>query len=42
MLTLQNTTMSDTVKAWHDMADEEKLKAIEDSDARKYLWVLDF
>ena len=35
-------TMGDSVKAWHDMADEEKLEAIENSDARKYLWVLDF
>ena len=42
MLTLINITMSDSVKAWSDMQDEEKLKAIENSDARKYLWVLDF
>ena len=34
--------MSDSVKAWSDMQEEERLKAIENSDARKYLWVLDF
>jgi hypothetical protein len=35
-------TMGDSVKAWSDMQDEERLEAIENSDARKYLWVLDF
>ena len=34
--------MSDSVKAWSDMQEEERLKVIENSDARKYLWVLDF
>ena len=34
--------MSDSVKAWSDMQDEERQAAIENSDARKYLWVLDF
>ena len=34
--------MSDTVTKWHEMQDEERLEAIENSDARKYLWVLDF
>ena len=34
--------MSDSVKAWHEMQDEEKLKAIEESNERRYLWVLDF
>ena len=34
--------MSDSVKAWHDMLDEEKLKTIEESNERRYLWVLDF
>ena len=34
--------MSDTVKKWHEMQDEERLEAIENSDARKYLLVLDF
>ena len=34
--------MSDSVKAWHDMLDEEKLKAIEESNERRYLWILDF
>ena len=42
MLTVINTTMSDSVKAWSDMQEEERLKVIENSDARKYLWVLDF
>ena len=34
--------MSDSVKAWSEMQEEERLKVIENSDARKYLWVLDF
>ena len=34
--------MSDTVKKWHEMQDEERNEAIKASDARKYLWVLDF
>ena len=34
--------MSDTIKAWHDMSDDDRQNAIHNSDARKYLWVLDF
>ena len=34
--------MSDTVKKWHEMQDEEREEAIKASDARNYLWVLDF
>ena len=34
--------MSDSVKAWSDMQEEERLKVIENSDSRKYFWVLDF
>lgn len=34
--------MSDSVKKWHEMQDEERLEAIEKSDARNFLWVLDF
>ena len=34
--------MSDTVKAWHEMQDKERQAAIETSDARNFLWVLDF
>ena len=34
--------MSDSVKAWSDMQDEERLEVIENSDARNYLWILDF
>ena len=34
--------MSDSVKAWSDMQEEERLAVIENSDARNYLWILDF
>ena len=35
--------MSDTVKAWHEMSQDEKLKYRKDNiEVRKYLWVLDF
>lgn len=34
--------MGDSVKAWSEMQDEERLQAIANSDARNFLWVLDF
>ena len=34
--------MSDSIKAWHEMSDQDRENAIHNSDARKYLWVLDF
>ena len=35
--------MSDSVKAWHEMSLDEKLKYRKDNiEIRKYLWVLDF
>ena len=34
--------MGDSVKAWSEMQDEERLKAIANSDARNFLRVLDF
>ena len=35
--------MSDSVKAWHEMSMDEKLKYRRDNiEVRKYLWVLDF
>ena len=34
--------MSDTVKAWHEMQQEQKDIVKKAFDTRKYLWVLDF
>ena len=34
--------MGDSVKAWSEMQDEERIQAIANSDARNFLWVLDF
>ena len=35
--------MSDSVKAWHEMSQDEKLKYRKNNiEVRKYLWVLDF
>ena len=34
--------MSDSVKKWHEMRDEQRLEIIENSDARNFLWILDF
>tara|TARA_B100001109_G_C18615513_1_gene358956 strand:- start:212 stop:454 length:243 start_codon:yes stop_codon:yes gene_type:complete len=34
--------MSDSIKAWHDMSDEDRKNAIHNSDARNFLWILDY
>jgi hypothetical protein len=41
MLTLINTTMSDSIKAWHEMQDENK-EIIVANESAKYIFLLDF